>query len=290
MKTVSLSSPVTGDGINLNCLRYEDDKEYFEQPADKLKVGSTMLKMYRSNPYLFYRTYIEKKAPEPESKPEYKIGHAVEALVFGWPEKVVCSDMATARSKAHTEAVDAHPDCHVLTIPEWEMCHALALEVQGDAVAQIVLRQGQAQMAGRVDMDEFYLQCKHDWLIMSPDQMQAELFESDGPVVVDFKTTANMRGNYMHFGRQVYEFGYVEQAALYQIIHHQLTGVIPAWYWLVVEKEWPREVALFKADEDMLYGARRRVKSEIASLQSAIRTGSFSNASELVEIIYGRES
>jgi hypothetical protein len=267
-------------------MKYETDAEYFTQPSDKLRIGSSMLRMYRENPFLFYRTWISMEAPQPESTPAFQMGHAVEALVFGWPERVICSEFETARGKAHQELVAANPGKCVMPIPDYELAHAIAGEVLRDSTAQIVLSCGQAQMAGRIDMGEFYLQCKHDWLIEKPTPEQSVLFGTGGAVVVDFKTTAAMRTGYSCFLRQVTNFGYIEQAALYQIIHHQITGEVPAWFWLVAEKEWPREVALFKADDDTMYEARARVKEDVKRLQNSFEEESWYNSSELVEVIY----
>lgn len=272
--------------MNVGVLKYESDQEYHRQDADKLKIGSSLLRLAVENPYLFERRYINRVAPIPEGKREFAIGHAVEALVFGWGDLVVCSGVKTAGSKAHREAEANHPCHHVLTEDEWDLCHALALEVQGNEDAGIVLSNGRPQVAGRIDQGPFYLQCKHDWLIDDPSGPQRVLM-GNGPIVVDFKTTASMWSGYANFTRQVHQFGYIKQAAMYQLIHHAITGEVPSWYWLVVEKEWPREVVLWQADADMMHDARAEVKRDIEELNRRFDEDDFRNSAERVEVIYG---
>jgi len=285
MKVVNLG---TSDGkeLNINCLVYEPDSLYHGQWADKLKVGSHMLRMARTNPYLFYRTYIERKAPLPESKAEYDIGHAVEALVCGWPERVVCSDFQT-RCKGHNQIAAEQPDNTVLTVPEYELCHYLALELQANEGWKVIIRSGSAQIAARINMGEFYLQGKFDWIISKPDSVQRDLFETSGPVIADIKTTARLRHGYGNFFKQIETLGYLHQAALYQVLHEAITGVIPKWYWVVVEKEWPRESTIVQADEDRLEDERHEIKQAVSDLGSRFAHQYWDNHPGIIESMYG---
>lgn len=287
MKTVKLGTR-NGKELNVNCLVYEPDDLYHSQWADKLKVGSHMLNMASSNPYLFFRTYIERKAPMPEHKPEYDIGHAVESLLSGWPERVVCSDFQT-RCKGHYQVAKEQPHNTVLTVPDYELCHHLALEIQGHDGVKNVMREGSAQIAARIDLPKFYLQGKYDWYIRKPDIVQRDFFATDGPVIVDFKTCARLRDGYGNFFHQLKHFGYIEQAALYQILHKEIVGTTPKWYWVVVEKEWPRECTIVEADDETMLEARRSCIKNIDRLRERFSNDFWENTTGLIEPMYPEE-
>lgn len=270
--------------MRTNEIHYEPDSSYHAQDADKLKVGSSMLREFSTNRYLFYRRYIERKAPLRES-PAFSLGHAIESLICGLEKDVICSGMKTANSKAHLQAVADNPGKVVLTETDWELAHHLALEFQQNPVSGWVTQSGLYQQAVRIEMPYFYLQAKFDWYIPEPDKSQQEFFQTEGPVIVDFKTANTIRNGFSSFMRQVSDFGYIEQAALYQLLHHDITGVMPQWFWIVIEKDWPREIGIFKPDEDWLYRARNRVRGQIKSLSLAFENEDWENSPDLIEIL-----
>ena len=76
-------------------------------------------------------------------------------------------------------------------------------------------------------------------------------------VIIDLKTTAD--ASYKAFEREVFRYGYDVQAGHYVNAYHTITGKIPEWYFIAVEKTPPYAVHIFKADAGVLdYGIYRR--------------------------------
>lgn len=267
-------------------MKYESDEIYHDQSGDRPRIGSTALKTYMQNPMLFAGQYVTKTMPMPTPIPAFAIGHAVEALVYGWGDKVITSDMATATSKAHKEAVAANPDKIVLTTKDYDLVNTMADAVCKTEHYATMIANGAAQQAERIHMQDFDLQCKFDWIITEPNPAQVEWFGTGNAIAIDFKTTASMRGSYSNFERGVRTYGYIEQAALYQIIHFEQTGIIPDWFWFVVEKDYPFEVQMFRADPDWLTLGRQRVRDAIESLNNRFATGNWANTEERIETLY----
>lgn len=260
------------------------DQEYF-QGGDKPRIGSSALKCYMDNPMLFGGRYVNKTMPFPDPSPAFALGHAVEAIVYGWDDKVICSDMATAASKAHKEAVAANPDKIVMTTKDYDLAWRMGIAVQQSPQYSSMMASGLPQIVERVDMGEFELQCKHDWLITEPTDSQVMLFGA-GHTVIDFKTTASMRGGYSNFERSVGTYNYIHQAALYQMIHHQQTGQLCNWFWFVVEKDYPFEVQLFRADPDWLKIARDRVLGAVNEIADRFKNNNWRNSDSICETLY----
>jgi hypothetical protein len=266
-------------------MKYETDSEYHTQPASKPRIGSTALKTFMANPMLFGGQYVTKTIPFPEPSPAFAIGHAVEAIVYGWGDKVIASGFKTAASKGHKEAVDGNTDKIVLTDTAYDEVHTIADAVRRTDQYRIMMQSGQAQMVERLDMETFTLQAKYDWIITDPTSEQAKLF-GDGHIIIDFKTTANLRSGFSNFERSIGTYGYIEQAALYQLIHYHSTITMPYWFWFAVEKDQPYEAQMFKADPDWLKLGRDRVANAIKSMENRFKYNDWRNSSELVETLY----
>jgi hypothetical protein len=266
-------------------MKYETDTEYHAQSDTKPRIGSTALKTFMANPMLFGGQYVTKDIPFPEPLPAFAIGHAVEAIVYGWADKVLASGFKTAASKGHKEAVEANADKIVLTDTAYDEVYTIADAVRKTEQYRIMMQSGKAQMVERVDMETFTLQAKYDWIITEPTSEQVDLF-GDGHIIIDFKTTANLRSGFSNFERSIGNFGYIEQAALYQIIHEHNTDRLASWFWFAVEKQQPYEAQMFKADPNWLEVGRAAVFGSINKLKQRFESNDWRNSTELVETLY----
>lgn len=78
--------------------------------------------------------------------------------------------------------------------------------------------------------------------------------------IVDLKTTVDGRPD--AFSRSIMTFGYAIQAAFYIDVAQALDGQKRDFYWVVVEKEAPWAVAVYKASDAMLqYGRAQYLKA-----------------------------
>lgn len=247
----------------------EPDDQYFAQNADKLKIGSTMLKEFVVNRKLFYKRYVEKSIPSKEVKACYTIGHVVEeALLFGKldMDRVVRVDCSSEKTKKFQDAVKANPDnAFVLTESDWNLCEQIIENAKNHPVIKSLVSNGQPQQVFRIETPHCYLQCKVDW-------WQTGL-------AFDMKSTACIHGaGNNSFDRQIWSLGYDVQSAFYRMIIQSCTGSKPDWQWVAVEKQEPFDVELVDIQAQAMDSVERAVTLQVADLLKCFETGNWENA------------
>lgn len=248
----------------------EPDSVYFKQGYDKPKIGSTTLKEFCVNRKLFYKRYVSGEL-DPPKKECFNSGHFIErALLYGlaYAEKdLTVVDVSGEKTKAYQKAVeDAGEDAIVLTKP----AHAEALDVikraQRHPVIVEMLREGEPQKVFRVEMPNFYLQCKVDW------------WETKQHRARDMKTTACIYGQGRYcFDKQIFSLGYDVQAALYRLIIEHVTDKKPEWEWVAVEKQEPFDVERVWMMDQQLEDFEQYVTDKLAQLNLCFSTGDWEN-------------
>ena len=251
----------------------EPDSVYFEQNADKPKIGSSLLKEFIANRKLFYMKHISKELAEEPTKACYGVGHYIEdALLKSEGQalsRLITVACSSDKTKMWKEAVEAAPDHSVIVLEkDLEPANAAIESCRTKADFKSMMEDGKPQQVFRVDMGEFYLQCKVDWIKMVDEQLKA----------YDMKTTLRIYGTGRNcFEGQIWNLGYHIQAAIYRMIMEMVVGYKPDWEWAAVEKQEPFDFELVWMNPTELEATEAYAKRHIEALTECFKSGNWEN-------------
>lgn len=215
-------------------------------------LGSTDIKTLASHPagvFRFRRKY-------PQQSNAFAIGNAAHALILEGRETPYV-DATTRNTKAYKDYAAIHGPS--LLAHEWDTVQRMrdAVFANPDAAnlltdhepeTSLIWDEGGTRLKGRLD----------GW-------------RADERIIVDLKTARDVspRG----FGRAAGEYGYHAQAAQYSDGVAALTGEVPTYFIVAVEKEPPYLTAVYEVTADQIASGRETVREGIAAYHDANATG-----------------
>jgi len=202
-------------------------------------LGSTMLKDALRSGHHYWMKWENPDAPEPEEKPYFRRGEIIHCAVLEpgrfYDTYKVCGPRNTKAGKEEERAIKAE-GLEPITQSEWVQAISVVAAIQENADARRLLQEGKAEQSFFWNDLETDLRCKcrPDW-------------HDGASVIVDLKTTSSLASP-SEFARTVANFKYHLSAA------HYLEGVKGAerFIFLVVETEYPYNVATYELDDDSL--------------------------------------
>ena len=199
----------------------ETDAEYFGQ-KDKPAIGSSMLKLWITDPHLYWARHVAKIVPDLDLGAVGHMGHAFEEIVLANNDRRIDSGFKTATAQKHIAACEANPGKIVLTSSDYQTVDDMVAEARKDPVLPALANAGMDQVTYRVDLGPIYIQARID-LDLENDavpesacdhlQIQSETFDR---LLIDLKTTATLYGRYGFRKTALHQFHYPIQAAFYQ--------------------------------------------------------------------------
>lgn len=208
---------------------------------------STLWQMERSPQHYQYTL-----TNPPKDTPAFQLGRAVHCAVLQ-PRKFVTGYVAAPqvdrRTKdgraAYDSFIEQNAGKEVLTSADFDEAVRIAAAVRHDPEVMKLLEGSTTEKPLFWKDQDTGLACKCRVDAIKPG------------VIIDLKTTAD--ASYKAFEREVFRYGYDVQAGHYVNAYHTITGKIPEWYFITVEKTPPYAVHIFRADAGVLdYGIYRR--------------------------------
>lgn len=261
----------------------ESNKDYHANSA----VSRSNLKLFSQRPSLF-KKYMEGKLTHDEL-PAMAFGTAAHTLVlegmdvFDGQYAVLPADY-DGRTKAGKELM--HEIMASGKIPLKPEDFDLLCEIHGSVfanpVAAALMKQGYPEISWRLHDNVFGIQCRSDWFCKAAPAfgIEDELLPEEGePYALDFKTTQSLDEWVSNgWNNTIHKFGYHEQGEFYKlVINHILVGgghrPIKKFFFVVTEKQEPRETAVFLIDDDTIGNARDLIIDEINRLRECFKTG-----------------
>ena len=114
-------------------------------------------------------------------------------------------------------------------------------------------------------------------------KIRPDVWSPDAHILADIKTTPC--ASRAAFQRTVYNFGYHHQAALYMHVMGRLGHLVDYYMFIVVEKEPPHEVAVYRLMPEVIERAWEQLIDPLHDMAVAYRTGHWTGYSEHVESI-----
>lgn len=230
---------------------------------------------YRSSPELNWsRLRLAGKSPQHfaagpgivEDTPALRLGRAAHVATLE-PERFAASFTTWhggRRAGREWEAFAENAESagvEVLTADEAAQVAALATAVRTHAGAASLLREGDAELSVRFEVDGRPCKARLDYLSGS----------MGGRVVVDLKTAQDASPG--GFGRAAAQSGYLGQAAWYCDAVEAVTGEAPSFVFVVVEKSAPYAVGVYAVDEVQLDVGRRLYRRLLRRVRECEESG-----------------
>ena len=118
--------------------------------------------------------------------------------------------------------------------------------ISKNSAATDLLGSGSPEVTFRQQHGALFMQCRVDWLAGTGTEPW------DWTALVDYKTVSDLST----FDRDVFRYGYDQQAAHYQWMVEEEAGVVLPWAWIIQEKKWPYASRVVWCPPEILAHAR----------------------------------
>jgi len=214
--------------------KFKSDEAYY---ADKEYLSNSMLKLLRQSPTKFH--LLRQGKWSYPSASYFDVGTALHALFLEGIDKTILWQ-GTRRGNDYKEFKAEHSDKLILPTKDYDTVHNMHEKLRKlSEVEDLMGRAFEPEVPGIIEhitssFANIKLKGKADALV----------YNGDTNYLVDLKTTAKSLNDFKKGARWMF---YNQQAYLYS----KIFGV-DDFYFLVIEKEFPYEVGIFKASDEFL--------------------------------------
>lgn len=263
----------------------ESNADYHSNKA----VSRSGLKDFRTRPSLFKKKHIDHLIASNET-PAMALGTAMHTIVLEPDEfeknyEVLPHDFrgTTKAGKELMEIIRSEGKI-ALKHDVYSDLVDLRESVFSNPIAKALLSQGYPEITWRLSGELYDTQCRTDWFnpCAGPFDIVDDLLPSEGePYACDLKTTQCLDDWISNgYNNTIAKFGYDEQCTFYKAVMNRIlkaAGHYPVekFYFIVVEKQEPRETAVFLIELSTLNDAYGRVLDDLNRLNECFRTGNF---------------
>jgi hypothetical protein len=229
--------------------RFKDDEAYY---ADKEYLSNSMLKLLRQSPTKFHLMRQGKWSYPSASF--FDIGTALHSLFLEGIDNTVLWN-GTRRGNDYKEFKSIHSGKLVLPKKDYDTVHNMYDKLKKlDEVEELMGLRFEAEVPGIMthttpNFNTLKFKGKADALV----------FDGDTNYLVDLKTTAKSLSEFKKGARWMM---YNQQAYLYS----KIFGV-DEFYFLVIEKEFPYEVGIFKASDEFISSGQYEFEKSVSQYE-----------------------
>jgi hypothetical protein len=251
-----------------------DDQYHGEECQDFVSSSELRTLLSKSPAHL----QAARRIPHKET-PALILGKALHARVLEpdtYSERFTVAPKVDRRTKAGKQAwqefTDANPGATILSENDAGTLENMAAAIDAHPLGQHLFKHGAAELTGLYRDPSTQVPCK-----FRPDYCR----EQDG-ILLDLKTTLD--ASPAAFERSIQQYGYHFQAAMYWHGFYRVTGT-PAqdFLFVVVEKQPPYAVAVYRIDEQSLNAGRRQYRKALDAYARCLNSDLWPAYSDHVE-------
>ena len=226
-------------------LRFGEDKEYY---SDNEYVTNSMLGLLNKSPQHLLQ-YMQGHKQDSKALDIGKAFHTMVLEPAKLDSEVVVFDGKTRRGKVWDEFSLQNSDKTIVSTSEWNMINNMSnILFENEEAVNFVSESNHEVVEVWQDKG---INCKGKADMVTTNA-------NDNKILIDLKTTRDSSPE--SFRRSAYNYGYDRQAAFY------LDGFDADEFWFVViEKESPYRVGIYKASEEFIEGGRQKNKKLLES-------------------------
>ena len=233
-------------------------------------VGSTALADFRTSRKLYFERHVEHTMGEQEATEPMMLGSLVDLLLTEKPEELAAQYFVSKASRRGTKDwkndEEAHPTKTVIKASLMEQAKTVARSVRENSLgSKLLLGPGPTQVCHR--WMEGSVECRM--------RLDKALNVRQGPAFADLKAWNVI--DPIEVSKAVYNRGTHRQMSLYQRGFHDLYGVWPLIFLLIVHNWPPFEVAVYQLSPEFLTIGGSEVTELLADLNGCVESGDFGN-------------
>lgn len=227
-------------------LRFGDDTEYY---SDNEYVTNSMLGLLNKSPQHLLR-YMQGHQQESKALDIGKAFHTMVLEPAKLDNEVVVFDGKTRRGKVWDEFSLTNSEKTIVSTSEWNMINNMSNVLFENEEAMKFISESKHEVVEVWKDDKWLGPNPTNYKVDCKGKADMVMMNADGKkVLIDLKTTRD--SSLEAFRRSAYNYGYDRQAAFY------LDGFDADEFWfLVIEKENPYRVGIYKSSEDFIAGGR----------------------------------
>jgi len=233
--------------------KFNDDKAYF---ADKSYMSNSSLKLLRQSPTKF-KLWREGKWNYPSAN-FFAIGSALHALFLEGKETALVYN-GTRRGKEWLEFSKQNEGRDILNPKELDSVYSMYERLKLSPKVQELMGDFTPELPAVGELMGVPLKGKADALVQHWDR----------PYLVDLKTTAKSLSEFQRGARYMM---YNQQAALYKYLFQ-----VEDFYFVVIEKEFPYEVGIFKCSDSFLNSGLNELQQSLELYKKLFIDGEYDN-------------
>lgn len=229
--------------------RFKDDEAYY---ADKEYLSNSMLKLLRQSPTKFHLMRQGKWSYPSASY--FDVGTALHSLFLEGIDNTIHWE-GTRRGNDYKAFKAENSDKLILPTKDYNLVHAMYDKLQKlPEVDELMGLRFEPEVPGTMEYitDSFAK-------IKLKGKADALVFDGDSNYLVDLKTTVKSLEDFKKSARWMM---YNQQAYLYSKIFE-----VDEFYFLVIEKEFPYEVGIFKASDEFLFTGQKEFEKSISQYE-----------------------
>jgi hypothetical protein len=260
-------------------VKIESIEDYHANSA----ISHSKLEVFRRRPRLFFKRYVEKSLPAPETTKAFTIGSAVHCSVLEpmtFERRFILGqkfDRRTKDGKAAAEAFEAaNTGKTILDEESYQTVGKMRAAVMEHAVARTLIDNGNAELTWRVGGNPS-LQCRTDCFSATGNQ------HSEGrPYIADIKTVESLDADsFRTFERASFAYGYHRQAGFYlPLVSEILNTPVFDFFFIAVEKVEPYGVAVYKLGNDAIATGQDETIMDLVRLKQCTERDEWPNIPE----------
>jgi hypothetical protein len=231
--------------------KFKNDEEYY---ADRSYLSNSSLKLLRESPTKF-KLWRDNKWSYPNTN-FFSIGSAIHALFLEGKETAVVYD-GIRRGKEWEKFSMEHSDRDILNPKELNSVYEMYDKLKNSTKVQELMGDFSPEVPAVSELMGIPVKGKADALIDN----------WNGKYLVDLKTTAK---SLSEFKRGASYMLYNQQAALYKYLFE-----VDDFYFVVVEKEFPYEVGIFKCSDAFLNSGLKELQTSINLYRELFLNGDY---------------
>lgn len=244
--------------------KFKDDEAYY---ADKSYMSNSAFKLLRQSPTKFH-LWKQGKWSYPSTS-FFDVGTALHALFLEGKEVAVRWE-GTRRGNAYKEFKMEHEGKLVLPDKDYDIVYGMYDKLT--KVPEVNRLMGIDFMPEVPSTKTFVTESGNE--IPVKGKADAIVFDGEKHYIVDLKTTAKSLEDFKKSARFML---YNQQAFLYKTIFN-----MDEFYFLVVEKQFPYEVGIFKASDDFLHWGEVELQTSIELYENRFLNEEFRPYSAMV--------
>lgn len=228
--------------------------------------GSSRINDARLSPQIAYLRLIG-QLPQERTR-SLVIGSALHARFDQtYDDEFATGPAVSSRSTKAWRDAESEQSRTLLLPSEVQLVAAMETSVRENAYADVMLDGAEHEVGVRraAPGERYQLQCRMD--IYRP-----------GVLIADIKTTANLD----EFEKSVVKYGYHRQAAFYQWLCAEETGMVVPFSFIVVEKQAPYRSRVIDIDPDYLAIGWAEVSETLTRIDACYQTGNWRDSQHQV--------